>query len=321
MTFTVRFANPDDAPAIRSVIAELMPELDHARRHQWLYEDNPHGRALTWIAVEDDTKEVAGCTSFFRRTLIVDGKEVGGALGGDGFVRPRFRRRGLGAAMHRASRAGMSEHGIAVMFGTPMPANLTPLTQAGARSITETVQYARPILPGALGGALDRLIAPARLDPMVEDDPRVDAVWSETAPELGIATVRDARFYTWRFLRSPSQAQHPFVIVDGERPIAACALERLGNGLRIVDLIAPRARWGQALRAIAARVRDCRTLQMKLTREDYQARRLWLQGFVPRESKKDLNLLLPEHSPDEATFYDPARWYFTWAESDLDTFA
>jgi predicted N-acetyltransferase YhbS len=113
MSHHVRLARPDDRPRIQALIAELLPEFDAKKRWDWIYAGNPHGPALTWIAIDDASGEAAGCTSFFRRRLQVDGREVGGALGGDGFVSPRFRRRGIGGAMHRASAADMATKGVA----------------------------------------------------------------------------------------------------------------------------------------------------------------------------------------------------------------
>src|SRR5205823_2787016 len=112
-----------------------------------------------------------------------------------------------------------------------------------------------------------------RLVPATPGDPRIDALWAEARPELGIATVRDAAFYTWRFIRSPSQRQQAHIVLHRDSPIAACSLERVGDRLRVIDLIAPLRHWGQALRAIIDHAQGCEVVEMKLTREDAQARR------------------------------------------------
>ncbi len=339
---SVRRATPADRAKIVAVLAEYLPSLDPQRRYEWLYATNPHGPAITWIATDDASGETAGITSFFRRKLVVDGRPRGGALGGDGYVRPKFRRRGIGEAMHAASRRDMAGEGIDVMFGTPMPANVTPLTRVGAKTITDVIRYVRPVaaagvkLPAALSRfaplapLVSSLVMPVlaarargyRLEPARDPDPRIDAVWAQTAPELRIATLRDAAFYAWRFSWSPSQRQHPFVIVDRRgAPAAACALERVREAVRIVDLVAPNHRWTCALAAIAAHAarEGAATTELKLTREDGRARRILLDGFVAREPKP-FNLLLPPGDPDAQTYFDPARWTFTWAEADQDVF-
>jgi hypothetical protein len=249
------------------------------------------------------------------------------ALGGDCYVRPAFRRRGIASALHGASRRDMLRLGIEVMFGTPTPGNVTPLAQHGAVDVVEVVRYARPL--GAAGlGLSPRLDFVARrvlqprgrglvLDPFRERDPRVDAIWEQTRAELGIATVRDAEFYDWRFRRSPSQQQHPFVVLDRGRPIAACALGRAGRRLCVVDLLAPRRAWPSALAAVAASANESDTVELRLTRPDADARGIWKLGFVARDAKQ-LNIMVPEGLPYQAVYFDGDRWFYTWSESDID---
>lgn len=323
----VRLAGPGDRPAIVAAIAELLLGIDVARRHRWLYEENPHGPALTWIARDGSTGQVAGVTSFFPRRIVAQGREVTAALGGDCYVRPAFRRRGIASALHGMARRDMSRFGIEVMFGTPTPANVTPLAQHCTRDVVEVVRYARPVGAAALGLSprLDfiarRVLQPRSrglvLDPFCERDLRVDGIWDQTRPELGIATVRDAEFYDWRFRRSPSQRQRPFVVIDRGQPIAACALERVGRRLCVIDLLAPRRAWSCALTAIAASANDCDTVELRLTRVEADTRGIWRRGFVARNAKV-LNVMLPEGSPHESVYFDGARWFYTWCESDVD---
>jgi hypothetical protein len=108
--------------------------------------------------------------------------------------------------------------------------------------------------------------------------------------------------------------------MNGGIPVAACALERLGEHVRIVDLVAPRESWPLALRAIAAHVErayQADAITCKLVRQDGARRALLRHGFLARETKP-LNLMLPEGSRNEDILYDPARWFFTWADADLD---
>jgi GNAT superfamily N-acetyltransferase len=329
-TFSIRTALPADHAAVRAVIAELIPSLDPLQRMAWMYEANPEGRAITWLAIDDATGAIAGATSYFPFAMTIDGARVRGALGGDGYVRPAFRRRGIASALHAAARADMPALGIEVMYGAPTGANVSPLRAGGSRALGDVVRYFRPLRGSAFGvtGVGDRLaarvLAPRdgeeRLDPIEAGDPRVDDVWARTATELPIAAVRDARFYTWRFVESPAGAQRAYAIVDGERTIAACALEQLGPRMRIVDLVAPAADWPRALAAIErhAEAAGCDAVEIKLMRADARRRGMWRYGFVPRETKPFL-CVLPPGSTRGRSLHDPARWFYTGADSDIDT--
>ncbi len=331
--YSIRLATPADRPRILETLTELLgdevPGAALERRHEWLYDANPHGRAITWLAVDDATREVAGVTSFFPRRMVVGDREVNGALGGDGFVRPEFRRRGIMQSMHKRSREDMPAHGIEVMVGTPMPANFTPLATAGSADVAEVARFVRPISGRAFhlrGERTDRLLrallvprSRAYLDPATIHDTRVNEVWSQAKGTLGITTVRDAEYFTWRYVVSPSQRQHAFVILSGSEAIGACALEREGENMRIIDLVTTPAEWGTSLRAIANYAGGCTSVEVRLTLDQAKSRGMWRRGYVLRDAApRPLNIVLPPGNPKASTYLDGPRWYVTWTETDRD---
>lgn len=324
MVFSTREATPADRPEIERLISEMIPGVDVQARWRWLYETNPGGRALTWLAIAP-TGEVAGCTSFFPFRLWLDGQEVRVALGGDGYVRPAWRRRGLGGLMHDASRRDMEKHRIGCMYGAPGAMNLTPLKHGGSREVGHVTRFVRPVRVGtSLGGELFARVAKPRssaaLSPVIHGDARLDRIWQAAREDLRLAAIRDAAFYAWRFLDAPAHKQPPYVIERGGEPIGACALELIGGGdeLHIVDLVVVPGAWHACLRAIAAHAATntrARTVSIKLFALDARVRKMWLAGYLERDSKPFL-CMIPTNG--DRRFVDPQRWYYTGADSDLD---
>jgi GNAT superfamily N-acetyltransferase len=327
MAFEVSAATQSDTDDVAQLIREMIPGVAADARLEWMYYTNPAGRALTWIAREEG--ELAGCTSYFPWRLALDGQPVRGALGGDGYVRPKFRRRGLGALLHDAARDGMRAADIACMYGAPGAMNVTPLKHAGSREVGHVARWARPVRGAALGIRLqpfDSLIRgllrprfTAHLEPMVRADQRVDDVWQQFAPRIGIAAVRDAAFYTWRFLDAPAQREPAYVIVDEGVPIGACALEIMNEGrsMRIVDLMAVPGQWNRCLAAISrhAAETDVERVDIKLMALDGRRRAMWQAGFTERDRKPFL-VVIPKDG--DRRFLDPTRWFYCGADSDLD---
>lgn len=326
----VRPADEDDLPDLLTLIREMIPGVDAEARWRWLYAGNPGGRALTWVA--EVHGELAGCTSFFPFRLWLDGQPVRAALGGDGFVRPAFRRGGVGGALHEASRAAMTAHGIGCMYGAPGAMNVNPLKRGGSREVGHVARWVRPIRGAAINSAVGRLPlalpwghlwGSTRLEPMDANDPRVDAVWAAARPTLRLAAVRDAAFYTWRFLSAPAGREPAFVITRRGRPIGACAYELAGGGsvLRVIDLVTVPGAWHAGLRAIVRHAlahTEASAVDLKLFAPDGRRRRMWWAGFVERERKPFLAMI---PSDGDRRFLDPARWFYTGADSDLDTIA
>ncbi|HET9623023.1 MAG TPA: GNAT family N-acetyltransferase [Kofleriaceae bacterium] len=324
----VRPADETDRPALLDLIREMMPGIDAEARWRWMYERNPGGRALSWIA--EVHGELAGCTSFFPFRLWLDGEEVRAALGGDGFVRPAFRRGGVGAALHEASREAMAAHGLGCMYGAPGAMNVTPLKRGGSREVGDVARWVRPIRGAAINSAAGRLPLAlpwampwdsAALELMLPHDPRVDAVWAAARPTVRLGAVRDAAFYTWRFMDAPAEREPAFVIMRRGQPIGACAYELTHNGtvLRVLDLLTVPGAWHAGLRAIVRHAlvhTAASAVDLKLFISDGRRRRMWWAGFVERERKPFLCMVPPD---GDRRFLDPDRWFYTGADSDLDT--
>jgi len=322
--FSIRKAAANDRDVVAQLVREMMPGCDAERRLSWLYEGNPAGHALTWLACTD--AEVAGCTSFFPFRLQVDGAQALAALGGDGWVRPAFRRHGIGAALHEASRTALGGTGLACMYGAPGSMNLSPLKHGGSREVCTVSRWARPLRGLGTGLAwLERIARTvrwpaAKLVAMRPGDERVDAVWRAARTDVALGAIRDAAFYTWRFLESPSHREPAYVIVRGKRPIGVCALESMASGrnLRIVDLLSVPGAWHDSLRAIVAHASrtPAATVDIKLASPDGRRRQMWRSGFVEREHKPFL-VMLPQDG--DRRLVDPGRWFYSGADSDLDS--
>jgi GNAT superfamily N-acetyltransferase len=328
MTFDVRAATEADRPEVAALVREMIPGVDVDARLTWLYDKNPAGRALTWLASEHG--EIAGCTSYFPFMLMLDGTPVRAALGGDGYVRPKFRRRGLGGLLHEAARRAMPDNDIGCMYGAPGAMNVTPLKHGGSREVGHVARWARPLRGAALGirvEPFDRMVRGILrprfvpyLDPMVRGDARVDEIWEAFAPTMRLGAVRDATFYTWRFIDAPAHREPGFVIMAHQQPIGACALEMMNGGrtMRIVDLIARPGHWHACLSAIArhAAETDADTVDIKLMALDGRRRQMWRAGFFERDSKPFLVVIPVE---GDRRFVDPLRWFYCGADSDLDS--
>lgn len=328
--FEVRVAREADRDDVAQLIREMIPGVAADQRLAWMYENNPAGRAITWLARENGV--AAGCTSYFPWRLQLDGQPVMCALGGDGFVRKQFRRRGLGGLMHDAARNEMKREGFGTMYGAPGAMNVTALKHGGSRELGHVARWVRPLRGAALGvkppfermmrSVLRPRFTTASLEPMQRNDVRVDEVWAAFAPTVGIAAIRDSAFYTWRFLEGPAHKQEAFVVTARGAAIGACALEVIDGGrvLRIVDLVSVPGEWNACMSAIArwgADHTDAEIVDIKLMALDGRRRNMWRAGFLERDSKPFLAVIPVD---GDRRFLDPTRWFYTGADSDLDSF-
>jgi hypothetical protein len=233
--YLIRQANTGDRDQVIRLISMMDYVTDGSARYDWLYASNPHGLAQSWIALERRTGRAVACTSFFPRKLLVDGVLRRGALGGDAYVEPQARRRGLAKALHRASFASFADGNVEFMYGPPYEDNLQALVKAGAnfvgklescirllslpklhrlpayyrsasRQLGKTLAQALADLPNMLlkpeSTASDRAM-PVTLPPVEHFDEEFDRIFEACAVKYRVVGLRDADYLNWRYLRRP----------------------------------------------------------------------------------------------------------------------
>jgi hypothetical protein len=322
---TIRRATEADVPAVLRFLALMLGQGSDVRaRHEWLYRSNPDGVAVTWLAVDAATRSPVGLTSLFPRRVLVHGRLRRGAIGGDAFVLPEFRRCGIVTALHRHCMSEMRGAGVELMYGPPEPHNLRALVRVGSQIVSRVRRYVRILNPrswGPIGSRMAVLLRPrssrATIEPISGTDPRVLSLWERARRDLPISPVRDAAFYAWRFEPCPSGAQRPFLVMDGGRAIAACALERNGARSLIVDFVAPREAWSASIGAILHALRDDEVVQIKLNEKGPLAGELTRHGFIPREAKP-FQVLAASDDWQASLLYRASSWFYTTGDGDVD---
>lgn len=312
---------------------ETTPGIDADARYKWLYLDNPAGHARTYAACVSD--RAVGITSLFPRAVRVGGRDAMGAIGGDGYVTPSFRKRGIVTALHREAGLGM-DAGLSFMFGPPEPANLRALVRAGAVVTGSVRRYTRPlkarvlgrVASVAIGGVLDWLLRPRESELRIERlgvaaDPRVDMVWDATQRSVEcqgeVVPVADAAFYAWRFGLSAGGHQEGVLVFDKDQPLGVAAVERHGGRGAIVDVTCPRASFRRVVRALVTSLVDTDAVDIQV-HIPCRARELALHtlGFVPRETKP-FQVQRQDKDSTQALVIRPHAWKYMWGDGDLDT--
>jgi len=248
----LRFATESDLPAVRDFLAENFPPDSHQNRPGWLEWQlaNPLG---TRVAVAMVNGEIAGLSIFLRIRVDLAGVgETDGAFATSTMVSTRFRRRGIGSALHRLR----AEHyGYALSTGQSA-ANAKVYDRLGFSTVAEFSEFLlSPRWPHFFPRKrwLRHLLSWGRCCLKRAAGPGTPALRLESTPGRGRA-VPDAWFgaragdacrlcmtsnayLEWRY------ADHPYLeyasswILDGERPVGVVIHRALADGeLRVVDL-------------------------------------------------------------------------------------
>jgi hypothetical protein len=331
-----------DRELVRKILREYFASMpvgeDVETRYRWLYLDNPHGVARTYVALSSENGAPVGITSLFPRAVQVGARVVTGAIGGDAFVTPRFRRRGIVTRLHRLALGGLDDR-LSFMFGPPEPNNLKALLQAGARLTGAVGRYRRPFTIAALGrlgvalrparSVVERLLAPTSprgltIEPLGgQPDPRMDSVWhgvsAAIARDGGVSPVRDARFYAWRFGRSPARGARAFLALENDEPIGAFAVWGRNDGpAGILDVTCTPDRLRSILRAGLHTCRGASSvdIQIHVPALRFETTLLSL-GFVPR-GRKAFQVQSNETCAHRESITRASAWHYMWGDGDVD---
>jgi len=238
-------------------------------RYQWLYKNNPQGRAETWLAYEPTKREIVGFTSIFAREFLISGKSVLGGIGFDAFVRPDHRRRGIALKLHRASLKAMATGEVAFRFmcGPPTSANLEALVKAGSQVVGALRYIGIPFTARGLmtmlrcpdnytekvvnyGAPLDMILTQVRkifnrasLNITVKVankvDSRYDQLWNKIAANFPVVGLRDAKYLNWRYLQNPVCSQQLLSLEYKGELLGWAVLEFASKGCLLVDYLLP----------------------------------------------------------------------------------
>jgi GNAT superfamily N-acetyltransferase len=112
MRVSVRALNFDsEMEQYLDLLQANLPYLPHARLFHWLYHQNPEGRALAWVVVGSDGKQIIGAAAAFPRKFYCRGKERRGYVLGDFCIAPENRALGVALALQKACLERIAEEG------------------------------------------------------------------------------------------------------------------------------------------------------------------------------------------------------------------
>lgn len=247
-SYLIRQATDDDRADVIRLVSEWY-KRDVTDRYEWFYRQNPHGKAISWIAQDEATGSVDAVTSVFPRRVHVDGVQRLGSIGGDAYVAPRARRQGLATRLHAASRADMGPGTVEFMYGVPLIHNLKALLRAGTSEVSVFRRYVRPLTRDFMTPRirartptwLERAIPDTLMDRVgdgaiavlnrkdrrtegafaVEEATEFGDEWDEweaaNVPATGICCVRDSAYLSFSYTAEKRKTRTPYYVRrDGE---------------------------------------------------------------------------------------------------------
>ena len=120
-------------------------DYDYNKRYDWIYLNNPLGKAKAWIIWKDKTNEAVGFTGVFPRAVYVNGKKYIGWNCGDFSIEKKFRSLGIALKLRKAAKQGVDSNEVPFLYAHPNSRMEVIHLKSGHFKIAQMVRYALPV--------------------------------------------------------------------------------------------------------------------------------------------------------------------------------
>lgn len=261
-TWTCRPATPDDYAVQAALFNSCFRKQKGADTFRWKYSANPHGAAISRLAL-DGTGRVVGGYSYVPRRFLRDGRMVTLMQASDAMVAPEARRQGIFTGLDDLVCAEAGRQGVSLAYAYSGRLSYTGFLGNGWRAIGHAwvLRYAFRSARGlGRAGRLAPLLVPfaplvdrglrrrdrrlggrgpdlAALTRVQRFDEAFDEFLDASAPAQGLFGLRDPAWLNWRYIDTPERRQECWALrsPDGRRVLAWMALEFVDGNAYLVD--------------------------------------------------------------------------------------
>lgn len=146
MNFNIQEADlsKDQNLIIETLRKYLTPQSD-LKRFQWLYCNNPYGKARVWFIFDSRNFIAIGLCAAFPRSVWVESNESLGWVLGDFCLNSQYRSLGPALALQRACLKGLEQESNTFFYDFPSNVMMAIYRRMGIKAFGEFVRLAKPL--------------------------------------------------------------------------------------------------------------------------------------------------------------------------------
>ena len=349
MTYSITAADLErDKQAILRIWKGNFPDVPE-QRYSWMYENNPYGRAVCWLAKDTKDETVVGVTSLFLRRILIRGKYRMAGIAGDFAVDKEHRTFGPALALQKAAVSSCCQKGFDLLYGFPNKQAELMHQRAGYRFLGNLVRMTKPIRSQyylkrylksqkaayLLSKPVDfamRLRSkenyyrrPETLSAEIVStfDSRFDELWARASSRYALIGERESGYLNWRYTCSPHRKYTIFALM-GKRDgtlIGYIVFYSTANKVHIADLLALDLE--DVLDCLLSefllyqREKRVESVSIVYLGSELLTRRLEEYRFSIRDTESKVIVYADPGSPFLADVCDKDNWYLMEGDRDL----
>jgi len=212
-------------------------------RYHWIYENNPSGSALCWLAKCVENSSIIGATALFPRRFLVNGRYIMAGIGGDLSVDKEHRGLGLALALQKTKISEWcNENKFNIVYGFPNKSSEFVDKKAGHSTVGDVIRMTKPlssyyrlkkyinipIVIKIVSKLIDfglRFMSKEKYykgknecyyEILSSFDKRFDALWGKVSTQFSIVGERSSDYLNWRYACAPHKAYSVFTLIKNE---------------------------------------------------------------------------------------------------------
>lgn len=235
----------------------------YKRRYDWIYLNNPDGKAIPWIIWEDTKSIPVGFTAVFPRRMLIDGKETICWNCGDFSIETKYRSLGIAMQLRKEAKKEVDNGRVSFLYAHPNDRMKVVHLKAGHHQLGLMHRYALPlrmnnyfqdklnneILANMAAIPVNQLLKlnlvlrkrNAKLETLFYDIPKFNEkhenLFSALAEKYRVVGIRDKTYLTWKYIAHPN---FRFMLMDfysGEELVGYIIFSMHDSVVNIVDCV------------------------------------------------------------------------------------
>lgn len=204
-------------------------DTDYSKRIDWIYLNNPYGKAKAWIIWDDKNNVPVGFTGAFPRPVFVDGREFLAWNCGDFSIEKKYRTLGVAVKLRKEAKIAVDSGDVPFLYAHPNKRMEVIHLRVGHKKISQMVRFALPlkfdryvkdkISPEALARLLSWPVdtfqkfkfnlktnkdAHGEFKERVSCTPQHEALFEAMKRQFRVIGVRTCKYLNWKFAEHPN---------------------------------------------------------------------------------------------------------------------
>ncbi len=239
-----------------------VPDFDYNKRIEWIYINNPFGRAKAWLVWDDKKNIPVGFTGVFPRPVYVNGKRFDVWNCGDFSIEKKYRTLGIAAKLRKAAKLDVDNGVVPFLYAHPNKRMEAIHLYVGHKKIARMKRYALPFRANRViqnivkNAALARLLAKpinfvlslkyrfstflglsGKLHYGIQLTDEHDRLFEYMKQTFTVIGDRSRTYLNWKFNENPNRRYEQFDLYYKETLVGSIFYVRRDEFIHIIDIL------------------------------------------------------------------------------------